>query len=156
VYVFNVDDLEQEVARGLKARHAERDAAEKIVGEELAQFLAYTRGLEVQPTLVAMRVKARAVLFAELERSLAGRLKHLAEGDRAALSQMMESAINKFLHAPTSNLKARAAQGDDAGELASVMRYLFELQEIGVEKEGEAGSASSAKRSEEEDERLPN
>ena len=31
VYVFNVDDLEQEVARGLKARHAEVEAAEKIV-----------------------------------------------------------------------------------------------------------------------------
>jgi glutamyl-tRNA reductase len=74
VYVFNIDDLEQEVARGMKARHAELDAAEAIVAEEVAQFLVWTRGLEVQPTVVAMRAKARAVLFSELERSLSGRL----------------------------------------------------------------------------------
>jgi glutamyl-tRNA reductase len=142
VYVFNVDDLEQEVARGLKARHAELEAAEKIVGDELAQFLAWTRGLEVQPTVVAMRLKARAVLFGELERSLGGRLKHLAESDRAALTQMMESAVNKLLHAPTTNLKARAAEQEDAGELAAVVRFLFDLQEIAAEKESRAEAPS--------------
>ena len=75
VYVFNVDDLEKEVARGLEARHGEAAAAEKIVDDEVKQFLAWTRGLEVQPTVVAMRTKARAVLLGELERTLAGRLK---------------------------------------------------------------------------------
>jgi glutamyl-tRNA reductase len=154
VYVFNVDDLEQEVARGMKARHAEVEAAEKIVGDELAQFLAWTRGLEVQPTVVAMRLKARAVLFGELERSLGGRLKHLAEGDRAALTQMMESAINKLLHAPTTNLKARAAEQDDAGELAAVVRFLFDLQEIAADKESRPEATSRS--GEEGDERLPN
>ncbi len=154
VYVFNVDDLEQEVARGLKARHAEVEAAEKIVGDELAQFLAWTRGLEVQPTVVAMRLKARAVLLAELERSLGGRLKHLAEGDRAALVQMMESAVNKLLHAPTTNLKARAAAHEDAGELAATVRFLFDLQEIAAERENLA--APEGREPEDEDERLPN
>jgi glutamyl-tRNA reductase len=139
VYVFNVDDLEKEVARGLEARHGEAAAAEKIVDDEVKQFLAWTRGLEVQPTVVAMRTKARAVLLAELERSLGGRLKHLTEGDRAALTQMMESAVNKLLHAPTTKLKARAAEGDDAGELAAAMRYLFDLQEIAAEKQKQAG-----------------
>jgi glutamyl-tRNA reductase len=158
VYVFNVDDLEQEVARGLKARHGEIEAAEAIVRDELSQFLAWTRGLEVQPTVVAMRLKARAVLFAELERSLGGRLKHLAEGDRADLRQMMESALNKFLHAPTTNLKARAAEHDDGAELASAMRFLFDLQEIVVEKEKEKGRAEAESEPEHgaKDDRLPN
>jgi glutamyl-tRNA reductase len=132
VYVFNVDDLEQEVARGMKARHAERDAAERIVAEEVALFLAWTRGLQVQPTVVAMRAKARAVFLSELERSLGARLKHLGEGDRAALTQMVESAVSKLLHAPTTRLKARAADGDDATELAAAMRFLFDLQEVGA------------------------
>jgi glutamyl-tRNA reductase len=154
VYVFNVDDLEQEVARNRKARHAEVEAAEKIVGDELAQFLAWTRGLEVQPTVVAMRLKARAVLFAELERSLAGRLKHLAEGDRAALSQMMESALNKLLHAPTTNLKARAAEHEDAGDFAAAVRFLFDLQEITADREKPDGE--EPRETSEEDERLPN
>jgi len=159
VYVFNVDDLEQEVVRGLKARQGEVEAAEKIVGDELAQFLAWTRGLEVQPTVVAMRVKARAVLFAELERSLAGRLKHLTDGDRAALTQMMESAVNKLLHAPTTNLKARAAEHEDAGELAAAVRFLFDLQEIagtGEARAPEVPGAATGNRPSDDDERLPN
>jgi glutamyl-tRNA reductase len=157
VYVFNVDDLEKEVARGLEARHGEAAAAEAIVGDEVKQFLAWTRGLEVQPTVVAMRTRARAVLLAELERTLGGRLKHLTEGDRAALTQMMESAVNKLLHAPTTKLKSRAAEGDDAGELAAAMRYLFDLQELAADKQkqaekDEAGAEGTEK---DEDERLP-
>jgi glutamyl-tRNA reductase len=144
VYVYNVDDLEKEVARGLKARHAEVASAERIVGEETNEFLAWHRGLEVQPTVVAMRAKARAVLLSELERSLNGRLKHLAEADRAALSQMVESAVGKLLHGPTTKLKARAAAGDDASELAAAMRFLFDLQEIASPRDTEAAAAASA------------
>jgi glutamyl-tRNA reductase len=134
VYVYNVDDLEKEVARGLEARRTEVAAAERIVGAEVKQFLAWTRGLEVQPTVVALRAKVRALLLAELGQSLAGRLKHLAEGDRAALAQMIESAVAKLLHAPTTKLKARAAEADDASELASAMRFLFDLPEIGLKR----------------------
>jgi glutamyl-tRNA reductase len=157
VYVFNVDDLEKEVARGLEARHGEAAAAEQIVDDEVKQFLAWTRGLEVQPTVVAMRTKARAVLLGELERTLAGRLKHLTEGDRAALAQMMESAVNKLLHAPTTKLKSRAAEGDDAGELAAAMRYLFDLQELAAEKQKQAerDETSGEGTEADEDERLP-
>jgi len=142
VYVFNVDDLEQEVARGMKARQSEREGAERIVEDEVAQFLAWTRGLQVQPTVVAMRAKTRAILLSELERSLGGRLKHL-ETDRAALTQMVESAVNKLLHAPTTRLKARAADGDDARELALAVRFLFDLQEVGVPSEPETDGAAA-------------
>jgi glutamyl-tRNA reductase len=153
VYVFNVDDLEHEVARGRSARHAEVEAAEKIVADELAQFVAWTRGLAVQPTVVAIRAKTRAVLFAELERSLAGRLKHLPEADRTALAQMMESVLNKLLHAPTRNLKVRAADHEDAGELAAAARLLFDLREAGpVEEEPDMPQVLEG----EDDERLPN
>jgi glutamyl-tRNA reductase len=159
VYVFNVDDLEHEVARGLKARHAELEAAEAIVADEVNQFLVWTRGLEVQPTVVAMRAKARAVFLSELERSLAGRLKHLAEGDRAALLQMLESGVNKLLHSPTTKLKARAAEADDAGELAAAVRFLFDLQESAAAQEAaraEAGGEPAKQAQEDDDERLPN
>jgi glutamyl-tRNA reductase len=152
VYVFNVDDLEAEVARGLKARHSQVEMAEQIVAEEVSVFLAWRRGLDVQPTVVAMRAKTHAVLFAEFERSLGSRLKHLPESDRAALTQMLESSINKLLHVPTTRLKARAAEGEDAMELAASMRFLFDLQEIAAGDSRDDVSASGA----EEDERLPN
>ena len=154
VYVFNVDDLEHEVARGMTARHGEVEAAERIVAEEVEAFLAWRRGLEVQPTVVAMRAKARAVLTSELERSLGGRLKHLGEADRAALSQMLESALGKLLHTPTARLRAKAAEGEDAGELAAALRFLFDLQEIAIPEERSGQSAPDAAPA--SGERLPN
>ena len=153
VYVFNVDDLEHEVARGMRARHAEVGAAERIVAEEVAQFVSWRRGLEVQPTLVAMRTKARAVLFSELERTLGGRLKHLAAADRAALTQMLESAVSKLLHTPTAKLRARAEEGDDARELAAAVRFLFDLQELAAAGDSARLEAAAAI---DPDEQLPN
>ncbi len=126
VYVFDIDDLQQQVATGLEARKAEVMSAEKIVEHEVGQFLAWARGLDVQPAIVALRAKTKGVLVAELDRTLQGRLKHLPEGDRAALLQMVESATNKLLHAPTTRLR-RAAGDGDAQELASVIKELFEL-----------------------------
>jgi glutamyl-tRNA reductase len=126
VYVYNVDDLEQEVAENMKARQGEVVAAEKIVAAELDDWAAWARGLNVNPTVVALRARTRSVLVSELERSLAGRLKHLTEGDRQALAQMVESATNKLLHSPTTRLKL-AASSSDAGDLVDAVHHLFDL-----------------------------
>ena len=128
VYVYNVDDLEGQVAQGMKARAAEVAAAETIVEAELSEFEKWSRGLDVQPAVVALRAKTRAVLFAEMERSLSSRLKHLGEADRAAITQMVESAVNKLLHAPTTRLKASATDGD-AAEYVAALKHLFDLPE---------------------------
>jgi glutamyl-tRNA reductase len=126
VYVYNVDDLEQQVAQGMKARKAEADAAEKIVGVELAEFEAWSRGLLVAPAVVALRARTRAVLIAELERTLTGRLKHLTDADRAALTQMVDSATNKLLHVPTTRLRDGASSLDGA-DLVRAISHLFDL-----------------------------
>ena len=140
VYVFDVDDLEQQVAAGMEARKAEVAAAEKIIEHEIAEFLTWARGLDVKPAIVALRAKTHGVLVAELERSLAGRLKHLSEGDRAALMQMMDSATNKLLHAPTTRLRHAAGDGS-AQALTSTLKELFELPETHAEEDKEAAPA---------------
>jgi glutamyl-tRNA reductase len=127
VYVYNVDDLEHEVARGLSARRGEVDAAERIVREELDAYHAWSRSLDVQPTIVSLRSKVRSVLSAELERSFSGRLKHLGPSERDALTVMVESATNKLLHEPSTRLKVHAAEMDDAEALAAAVRLLFDL-----------------------------
>lgn len=142
VYVFNIDDLEQQVAEGMKSRHGEVRAAEAIVEKELDEFRSWAKGLDVQPTIVALRAKTRAVLVGELDRSLGSRLKHLAEGDRAALMQMMESAINKLLHAPTSKLKA-AASLQSGADLALAIQSLFDLPDLKQRSEDAAAEEAA-------------
>ncbi len=140
VYVFDVDDLEHEVAENMKARRDEVAAAERIIDGELREWSAWARGLDVQPTIVALRAKTRGVLVAELERSLAGRLKHLGESERAALVQMMDSATNKLLHAPTTRLRESRGEGD-AGDLVRVLLHLFDLPEPREDTEEERNAA---------------
>jgi len=133
-FVYNVDDLEQTVAEGLRARKNEATRAEAIVTAELDEWRSWVRGLDVSPTIVQMRAKTRAVLHGELERSLTGKLRHLGPDERKALTQMMDAAVNKLLHGPTSKLK-----GENAQDLVRAARSLFDLED---ERE-ELGAAPS-------------
>lgn len=149
-YVYNVDDLEHEVAENMKSRQKEVTAAERIVEAELFEWLKWARGLNVSPTIVALRAKTKGVLVAELERSLGTRLKHLGESDRAALQQMIESATNKLLHSPTTRLKI-AAGASDGNDLVRAVQHLFDLPTAPTPEP----STQSLPPSEESEERLP-
>ena len=143
VFVFDIDDLEQQVALGLDARKGEAAHAEVIVEAELSELLKWAQALDVQPTVVALRAKTKGILVAELERSLQGRLKHLGETERAALLQMVESATNKLLHAPSTRLRT-AASTENGGELVNAARTLFDLPEAKPDAEDDEAAEASA------------
>ena len=149
VYVYNVDDLEQQVALGLKSRESEAEAAERIVHTELVEFESWRRGLLVAPAIVALRTRTREVLSAELDRSFAGRLKHLEEGDRAVLRQLMEAATNKLLHTPTTRLRAGAASAEGADWVRAVT-HLFDLPDT-ASPASPASATPTAQTTDEED-----
>jgi glutamyl-tRNA reductase len=128
VYVYNVDDLEQQVALGLKSRASEAEAAEKIVAAELLDFESWQRGLTVAPVIVALRTRTHDLLLAEVERALTGRLKHLPDADRATLRQVIDGAANKLLHLPTTRLREGASSPDGA-DLVRAVVHLFDLPE---------------------------
>jgi len=127
VYLFDVDDLEREVARAMGGRGGALERAETILEEELRSYEVERRAGSVAPTVAALRERFRMVARAELERSLGGRLKHLGEHDRLALEAMLDATMNKLLHGPTVALRQQAASPDGAA-LATVLRALFQLE----------------------------
>ncbi len=134
VFLHNVDDLEAEVQASRTARASEAEKAERILLEEARAMESWVETRSVAPTIVALRSRTRALLQAELERSLSGKLKHLVESDRKALEVMLDAATNKLLHAPTQRLKQLASEPQ--GELlARQVRELFELPEVAVVSE---------------------
>ena len=126
VFVFNIDDLEAQVAAAMTGRAAEVGKADLIVADEMRAYRTWRKGLSAQPLLVSLRTRTRAVLLSELERTLGSKLKHLSEADRGALSTMIESATNKLLHMPTQRLKEHGASSE-AAELIRTLEYLFDL-----------------------------
>lgn len=123
---YDIDDLEQVVAEGMEERKAETEAAEKIVGFEVAEFAKWARQLEVTPTIVALRERVRGTLAAELDRSLSHKLKHLGEEERKALGVMLDAAASKILHAPTQLLKA-SLDRPDGEQVIGLVRQVFDL-----------------------------
>lgn len=141
VYLYDVDDLSQIVAQSLAGRAAEAARATAIVDEEVAAFEQWTRGRALAPVVVGLRERTRATLFAEMEKSLAGKLRHLAPADRQALAAMIEAATNKLLHAPTTKLRSLA--GDPrVNDYVDALCDLFELKaDVGADDEAGAGAS---------------
>lgn len=128
VYLYDIDDLSRVVAQSLADRATEAERAEAIVAEETSMFVTRRSQDAVKPVVVALRERMHEVLRGELERSLRGRLKHLSDDDRKGLDAMLDAAVNKLLHGPTTQLKALAMQ-QRSDEAVSVLAGLFSLEE---------------------------
>jgi glutamyl-tRNA reductase len=126
VFLYDVDDLSQIVAESLEGRAAEAARAEAIVREEVRSFEAWTLERALTPTITSLRARTLSMLSAEVERSLSGKLRHLGQPEREALSIMVEAATNKLLHAPVTRLRSLAAD-ERAGDYLEALHDLFEL-----------------------------
>ena len=100
-------------------------AAQDLVAQEAQAYLAAQRSAEVTPTVTALRRRASDVIDAELLR-LDHRLPGLDDHVRAEFTRSVRRVVDKLLHAPTVQVKTRAA-GPDGSTYAEALRALFEL-----------------------------
>jgi glutamyl-tRNA reductase len=125
-YVYDIDDLEAIVREGVEARRESVERAEAVVADELAGYLRTRRERAVDPIIVALRDRTRAVLRGELERSLKGKLRHLGPEDREALEAMLDAATNKLLHPTIARLKRAAATEGEANLVDAASELLID------------------------------
>ncbi len=133
VYLFNIDDLSQVTASTQNNREAAARAAEQILREELAKFEAGRRALVVEPMVRALFEHVAQIHSAELERSLAGRLRNLACDERDGIEMLLEATKKKLLHDPVTRLRQLAI--DDPETASDLVRMLGELLGVTVAKE---------------------
>jgi glutamyl-tRNA reductase len=99
--------------------------ARAIVDAEAEAFGAWTRAIEVEPTIRAVRRHAEEVRRAELDR-LASRLGSLSDRERETVDALTRGIVNTLLHQPTVRLKELADHGG-AEHHANSLRELFDL-----------------------------
>lgn len=128
VYLYDIDDLQSVVAANLREREKEVSRVLAIVDEEVDEFAARLRGLEVVPTIAALRKKAEEVRRLEMEH-YSGRL-NLGPRERNAVEALTQAIVNKLLHTPTVRLKAQASDGA-RGQYVDVVKELFDLGDGG-------------------------
>jgi glutamyl-tRNA reductase len=133
VYVYDIDDLEGIVEGNKEERKNEVAKAEEIIAEGVKAFGQWRRGLEIVPTILALREQAEEVRRRELARTLA-QMKDASEEDRRLLEVLTSSIVNKILHHPISMLKRQEEQGH--GKLYTEMtRRIFHLDPEEEEEE---------------------
>jgi glutamyl-tRNA reductase len=125
VYVYDMDDLARTRADNADEREREAVRAEAIIESEVDRFWRWLTGLEVVPTIVALRDKIEAIRQSELEKALAS-LADQAPRHRALLDALTSSIVNKILHTPLASLKRDSAADDP--DLAESVRRLFDLE----------------------------
>jgi glutamyl-tRNA reductase len=142
ITLFDMDDLQREVARNLSGREAEAEKAQTLVDEEAERFDGWLETLDVVPTIAALRERAEAIVEQVLGEN-ESRWESLSEADRERIGLMARAIVQRLLHEPTLRLKS----GEDAYAHLHALRELFGLDpELSAPRAAEVTDLESRRR----------
>lgn len=125
VFLYDIDDLGKIVEKNRKEREKEAEKAKEIIKSEVTSFTTWLEGLEIEPTIMAMRSKAEEIKTRELEKTFSK--LDLDEKAKKTISAMAGSIINKILHDPTLHLKRQAGPEHDHHHRRSITELVKKL-----------------------------
>ncbi|MBI3466761.1 MAG: glutamyl-tRNA reductase [Planctomycetes bacterium] len=126
VYLYNIDDLQRERDKNLKARERELLKAQSLIDRELTEFWTeLTHQRHSGPVISQLRREWDARREAELARLFALR-PDLSPEDREAVARTLERFQNQLLHQPLSALRSAAENGHPHG-LLDALKRLFHI-----------------------------
>lgn len=123
VVLYDIDDLQAVVGANMQKRQEEAEKARLIVGEEVTAFESWQQTLDVQPAVVALRRRFHEMMQQELERA---KLNDFSDEQRERVAMVLRQFTNKLLHAPTTQLKKLAEDGDGTEHVDTLIQ-LFNL-----------------------------
>jgi len=129
IALYDMDDLQREVAQNLSGREAEATRARTLVDEETERFARWLAGLDVVPTIAALHERADAIVNQVL-RENEPRWVNLSEADRERVEAMARAIATRLLHEPTLRLKGSA--GDESYAYLQALRELFAIEVAGA------------------------
>lgn len=121
VQLYNIDDLQSRINKGMSERQAAALEAEQLINTELDNYIRWHRSLKAKAVICDYRVQMQDLAQQELQRALQ-KLSHGHE-QQSVLHEFSERLINKLTHSPTAGLRKAAWDGRE--ELLDLVRYLF-------------------------------
>ena len=131
VTLYDMDDLQRQVARNLSVREAEASRARSLVDEEAQRYESWLATLEVVPTISALRERGESIVDQVL-RENESRWESLSDADRERVGLLARAVVSRLLHEPTVRLKA-VTEGDSGYAYLQAVRELFGIDAGAVE-----------------------
>jgi glutamyl-tRNA reductase len=125
VYLYNIDNLQDIVDENMNVRKKEAVKAETIIDEEVTRYINWQKELESVPTIVSLRNKAGEIVQSEMDKA-AGWMHNLNKEDQEKIDNLVNSIVNKVLHAPVSVLKEESSD-ISSRDIVDAVRRLFRL-----------------------------
>lgn len=125
VFLYDVDDLEEVVARNLDERQKEAVKAERIVEEEAIKFEDWLESLAVVPTIKSIQAKLEGIRLRETAKSASA--LNLDPDQAEALERMTRAMMKKVLHDPAILLKRSFKNPDNRTRYLDAAQRLFGL-----------------------------
>ena len=128
VQSYDVDDLQEVVARNQEARREMAAEAEVMLEEESRLFLEWWDGLEAVPVVNRLRRRLEDIREQELQKALSRMGPDLSARERKVVEALSKGIINKILHTPVTNIRAPQPRQQRL-QAMRVLEDLFELSE---------------------------
>lgn len=121
VFLYNIDDLQAMIEKGIEERRIAAFHAEQLIEKELNNYIRKHRSLKAKKVICDYRNQMQDLAQKELQRALkklsAGQCQHLV------LNEFSERLLNKLTHNPTAGLRQIAKDGRE--DLFTLAHYLF-------------------------------
>jgi glutamyl-tRNA reductase len=124
VYLYNLDDLQQVVARTHHERAGAVQVARTIVEQQVQDYAAWHRAREMGPLIDRLYKRSSQMAMDEVNRIIT-RLGHDGEEHRPQLEELARRIVNKLLHQPMQTL--RSTDGLHSPVTLGAMEKLFGL-----------------------------
>jgi glutamyl-tRNA reductase len=130
VYLYDIDDLQAVVERNAEGRQEAAEEGEAMISPAVLEFMGWLSTLHAVPLIQELRAGAEQIRRHELARALTR--MELSPEEEADVERMSHSLVNKLLHGPIQEIKARAEAGSPL-ESSEVRRRLMALDGLDVE-----------------------
>jgi glutamyl-tRNA reductase len=125
---YDVDDLQEVVARNQEARREIAAEAEGMLRQEGRDFLDWWDGLEAVPLVNRLRTQMEQIREQELQKALSRMGPDLSARERKVVEALSKGIVNKILHTPVTQLRAPQPR-QQRHQAMQVVQDLFELHE---------------------------
>ena len=121
VHLYNIDDLQLVIEKGMNERRTSAIKAEQLIDCELDNYIRSHRSLKANDVISNYRHQMQTIAQQELQRAM----QKLSAGKCQfnVLEEFSERLVNKLTHTPTIGL--RHAASDNREELLDLAQYLL-------------------------------